>query len=84
MIVLDAFYSDSIPFHLATREFVELVQQRLAPGGVLVANMIGSVTGTQSKLLRSFVRTYRSVFPTVALHPVFEEGDGATRRSSAT
>jgi spermidine synthase len=76
VIVLDAFYSDSIPFHLATREFMELVQRRLAPGGVLVTNMIGSVTGEQSKLLRSLVRTYRSVFPTVALHPVFEDGFG--------
>jgi spermidine synthase len=76
VIVLDAFYSDSIPFHLATREFMELVQRRLAPGGVLVTNMIGAVTGQQSKLLRSLVRTYRSVFPTVALHPVFEDGDG--------
>jgi spermidine synthase len=55
---------------------MELVQQRLAPGGVLVTNMIGAVTGEQSKLLRSLVRTYRSVFPTVSLHPVFEENDG--------
>ena len=76
VIVLDAFYSDSVPFHLTTHEFMELVQRRLAPGGVVVANMIGSVTGTQSKLLRSMVRTYRTVFPTVALHPVFEDGDG--------
>ena len=31
-IVIDAFYSDSIPFHLATREFLELARSRLAPG----------------------------------------------------
>ena len=35
-IVIDAFYSDSIPFHLATREFLELARSRLAPGGVVV------------------------------------------------
>ena len=28
-IVIDAFYSDSIPFHLATREFLELARSRL-------------------------------------------------------
>jgi predicted O-methyltransferase YrrM len=75
-IVLDAFYADSIPFHLATREFLELAASRLAPGGVVVTNTIGSLTGRYSRLQRSLVRTYRSVFPTVAVHPVFEDGGG--------
>ena len=75
VIALDAFYSDSIPFHLATREFLELVLERLEPGGVVVTNVIGAITGDQSRLLRSLVRTYRSVFPTVTLHPVNFEGD---------
>src|SRR5438477_7631573 len=69
VIVLDAYYADSIPFHLTTREFLELVRDRLRPGGVVVANVIGSLEGDGSKLLRSFVRTYREVFPTVELHP---------------
>ena len=76
VIALDAYFSDSIPFHLATAEFVDLVRQRLAPGGVVVANIIGSVEGPGSRLFRSFVRTYRTAFPTVAVHPVIEEGDG--------
>jgi spermidine synthase len=74
-IVLDAFYSDSIPFHLATREFLELAQSRLAPGGVVVSNIIGAVEGRQSRLFRSMVRTYRSVFPSVAVHPVVDGPD---------
>ena len=75
VIVLDAFYSDAIPFHLATREFVELARERLEPGGVVVANLIGAITGSQSRLVRSVVRTYRAVFPTVTLHPVNLPGD---------
>lgn len=74
-IVLDAFYSDSIPFHLATREFLELAQARLAPAGVIATNVIGAVAGEQSRLLRSMLRTYRTVFPTVAIHPVYDRGD---------
>lgn len=74
-IVIDAFYSDSIPFHLATREFLDLARSRLAPGGVLVANIIGAVRGSESRLFRSMLRTYRSVLPTVAVHPVAEPGD---------
>jgi spermidine synthase len=72
VIGLDAYYSDSIPFHLATREFLELVRERLAPGGVVVANVIGSLEGPGSRLFRSFYRTYREVFPTVVVHPVIE------------
>ena len=73
-IIVDAFYSDSIPFHLATREFLELAQSRLAPGGTVVANIIGAVRGPDSRLFRSMLRTYRAVFPTVSIHPVLDAG----------
>ena len=42
---------------------------------MITTNAIGALTGPNSRLLRSLVRTYRSVFPTVAVHPVFEEND---------
>ena len=71
-IVVDAFYSDSIPFHLATREFLELARSRLAPGGTVVTNIIGAVRGPDSRLFRSMLRTYRAVFPTVSIHPVLD------------
>ena len=73
-IVIDAFYSDSIPFHLATHEFLQLASSRLTPGGVLVTNIIGAVRGRNSRLFRSMLRTYRSVLPTVAIHPVRDGG----------
>jgi spermidine synthase len=75
VIAIDAYFSDSIPFHMTTREFVELAQSRLAPGGVIVSNLIGSVEGRGSKLFRSFVRTYRTSFPTVLVHPVYGDGE---------
>jgi spermidine synthase len=74
VIVIDAFYSDSIPFHLATREFLELAKSRLTPGGTVVTNIIGAVRGPDSRLFRSMLRTYRAVFPTVAIHPVLDAG----------
>jgi spermidine synthase len=74
VIVIDAFYADSIPFHLATREFLELARSRLTPGGLVVTNIIGAVRGPESRLFRSMLRTYRAVFPTVAIHPVVESG----------
>jgi spermidine synthase len=60
---------------LTTLEFAELVRDRLTPGGVLVANVVGALRGPGSKLFRSLIRTYRAVFPTVLVHPVFEPGE---------
>lgn len=77
VIAVDAFYADSIPFHLTTREFLELARTRLAPGGVIVTNVIGALRGPGSKLFRSIYRTYRAVFPTVLVHPVSLDGDDA-------
>ena len=74
LIVIDAFYSDSIPFHLATREFLELARSRLAPGGLVATNIIGAVQGRDSRLFRSMLRTYRAVFPAVNIHPVIDAG----------
>ncbi|HEY7563195.1 MAG TPA: fused MFS/spermidine synthase [Gaiellaceae bacterium] len=74
-IVIDAFFADAIPFHLVTREFLELARSRLNPGGVIVTNAIGAIAGPGSKLFRSIYRTYRTVFPTVLVHPAILAGD---------
>jgi spermidine synthase len=74
-ILIDAFFSDAIPFHLFTSEFLELARSRLNPGGVIVTNTIGSIAGDRSRLFRSLYRTYRSVFPTVLVHPTIRGGD---------
>jgi spermidine synthase len=72
VIMLDAFYSDGVPFHLTTLEFVQLLRERLAPGGVIATNTIGALTGDSSRITRAFWKTYAAVFPTVVLHPVYE------------
>lgn len=66
-IFLDAYFSDSLPFHLATREFFELCRDRLAPDGVFAANIGGSVMGKEQRLFWAMHRTAREVFPTVAI-----------------
>ncbi len=70
LIVIDAFFSDSIPAHLATREFVRLAASRLTPGGAIATNIIGATDGAQSKLFRAIYRTYAEQFPTLMVHPV--------------
>jgi spermidine synthase len=72
VIMVDAFYADGVPFHLTTLEFVELMRDRLTPGGVIATNVIGAITGSSSQITRALWKTYGAVFPTVKLHPVFE------------
>lgn len=70
LIVVDAYYADAIPFHLATVEFYELVKSRLRPGGVLASNLIGALEGERSKLFRSMYLTLSRVFPDTYVFPV--------------
>lgn len=60
LIVLDAFNSTGVPFHLLTREFFEIVRSRLTPEGLLAANFIGSLMGENARLFWAAYRTIRS------------------------
>ena len=57
IIVLDAFSGSYIPFHMMTKEFYQLVRERLAPHGVVAVNILPVV-----KLYDSNVRTLQLVF----------------------
>ncbi|MGH2426659.1 MAG: fused MFS/spermidine synthase [bacterium] len=70
VILLDAYLIDTIPFHLATREFYETVKMQLSPGGVVGSNIIGALSGPRSGLFRAMYKTIREVFPTVYVFPV--------------
>ena len=63
LIVLDAYGAHYVPYHLMTHEFFQLVEQRLEPNGVLVANFIGSVEGTPSQLVKAAYKTMKETFP---------------------
>lgn len=67
-IVVDAYRQPYIPFYLTTREFFQLCQERLSPGGVLMVN-VGHPAGTD-RLERVLTRTLADVFPTVLRDPV--------------
>lgn len=73
-IVLDTYFSDSIPFHLTTRQFLELVKERLRADGVVAANLVGAVEGENSDLFRSMHRTWSEVFDDVVTYPVPHQG----------
>jgi spermidine synthase len=59
LIVLDAYGAQDIPRALATAEFLRAVQGRLAPGGVIAANISGP---TANPLYDRMIATYHLVF----------------------
>jgi spermidine synthase len=70
IIILDAYLIDTIPFHLATREFFEAVRAHLTPSGVLASNIIGALEGPRSGFFRAVYKTLAEVFPSVYVFPV--------------
>jgi spermidine synthase len=67
IILVDAYRGPFVPFHLLTKEFYELVSERLKPGGVVVQNVEPS-----TMLFDSAVATIGAAFD----HLVFFEGRG--------
>ncbi len=62
VVIGDAFGSRSVPWHLATEEFVEQISRILRPGGVYVANLID---GPPESFLRAEAATVAKVLPYV-------------------
>lgn len=62
LIFLDAYFADAIPFHLTTREFFQIVRQKLAPGGAVFTNFAGPMRGRGSAFFRSMYKTMQAVF----------------------
>jgi spermidine synthase len=72
LILLDAYYSDTVPFFLTTTEFFKIALDHLATGGVFVNNTIGAVSGPKSKFFRSVYRTMKEVMPQCHAYRVVE------------
>ena len=51
IIIMDAFGSSSIPFHLVTKESFKLISSRLQKNGIFAVNM--EAIGWKNKLIRS-------------------------------
>lgn len=70
LIVMDAYYAEGVPFHLVTREFFRQTKARLAPGGIVAANIVGFLAGPNSKLFKAVYKTYAAEFTGLYLFPV--------------
>ncbi|MBI5217130.1 MAG: fused MFS/spermidine synthase [Ignavibacteriae bacterium] len=70
VIMLDAFGSSSIPFHLCTNEAYQLLSSRLVPNGILAVNI--ETKGWDDPIISTFTATLKSVFQNVLVLPIEE------------
>jgi spermidine synthase len=67
LIVVDAYRQPYVPFYLATREFFELVRDRLEPGGIVALNV--AAVPDDKRLVEAVGGTLGSKLPQVLAWP---------------
>ena len=70
LIIMDAFGSSSIPFHLITKESFGLIAEHLKPDGVFAINLVS--IGWNSKIVQSVAATLRPHFDEIIALPIHE------------
>ena len=69
IIILDAYASTYVPYHLMTHEFFQTLEERLEPDGVIVSNFIGSIEGRNSQMVKAVYHTITQTFPVNYVFP---------------
>lgn len=70
-IILDVFSGDTTPTHVLSLEALEDARRRLAPGGLLAVNVIGSLR-EDSYMTASILKTFEEAFPHVRAYPAHD------------
>jgi len=72
LVVLDAFRGRSIPFHLATQEFLLELKEKMSSDGVVIVNIISALEGEDAEAFLLLHSTFSSVFSNVVVFPTDE------------
>lgn len=70
IVVLDVFRGMSVPYNLATKEFLGELKGRMDGDGVAIMNIISSVEGEKSATFVRLYNTFSSVFANVVVLPL--------------
>lgn len=66
-VMIDAYASDAVPFHLMSTEAIATFKRLLKPGGIMVLNVIGIQDGKGSEGLKSIYATLGANFAYAAV-----------------
>lgn len=69
-ILIDAFKGTNVPFELTTFEALANAKNRLNENGIVLTNIISSLEGKESKLIKYEYATYKKVFDDVKIYQV--------------
>ncbi len=69
VIMVDAFRDITIPFQMSSLEFFQMVEQHLAPGGVMTVNLNMRASG-EGNINERLIATIAAVFPAIRTVPV--------------
>lgn len=78
-IFADAFNDFSVPYHLTTKEFNDLVAAHLSSDGIYAVNLIDDYA--HGRFVASFIQTLRRTFPEVILMPLKENWEKSGRNT---
>ncbi|MEM0440709.1 MAG: fused MFS/spermidine synthase [Candidatus Caldarchaeum sp.] len=76
VVVMDAYAKTYVPFHLMTVEFYRLLREKMTSNGVLVINLIASLTGDTSEIFWAEYATVSKVFPKLFVFRASENAGG--------
>ncbi|NLP00118.1 MAG: fused MFS/spermidine synthase [Clostridiaceae bacterium] len=65
IILADAYQDITVPFHMSTKEFFQIVKEHLKPGGILIVNVnmkSGSFTGVPEYLANTVKSIFNKVY----------------------
>ena len=68
LICVDVFQDANVPEHLNGTDFLELLDQSLAPGGALVYNRLASTPADKAAARAYYEQTFLNVYPTGKLY----------------
>lgn len=75
-ILGDAFGSYfSVPYQLTTREVAQKKYDMLSENGIVILNVIGTLSWEKASFLEAEYKTYQEVFPEVFVIPVYSQED---------
>ena len=60
VVVTDAFHDIAIPYHLVTREYVQLVKSRMKPDGLFTTNVVDVFP--DPRMVKSMIKTLQTTF----------------------
>lgn len=65
LVILDAYSRSYVPFHLMTAEFFHEIANHLTAQGSVTSNLISSISGDSSEILKAETKTMHVAFPNV-------------------